>query len=165
MEQIISAPTALLPTHALDSFKCGNPVLDEWLTRRAFANHSNGASRVYVVCMDNIVIGYYALSACSVSASEAPGKIKRNMPDPIPVMVLGRLAIDKTWQGKGIGKDMLRDAVVRTVQAADIGGIRAMLVHAIDEKAADFYARSGFLVSPIKPLMLFLPLHPLLKAT
>ena len=162
---MISAPTALVPTHTLHSFKCGNPSLDEWLTRRAFANHNNGASRVYVVCLDSYVIGYYALAVGSASSSEAPGKIKRNMPDPIPVMVLGKLAIDERWQGKGIGKDLLQDAVLRAMQAAEIGGIRAMLVDAIDNKAAEFYERSGFLVSPIKPLKLFLPLYPLLKTT
>jgi GNAT superfamily N-acetyltransferase len=82
------------------------------------------------------------------------------MPDPIPVMILGRLAVDRAWQGKGLGFDLLRDAVLRTQQAAAIGGIRALLVHAIDEQAAQFYERAGFLVSPIRPLTYFLPLPP-----
>jgi GNAT superfamily N-acetyltransferase len=109
------------------------------------------------------VIGYYALSNGGVAAAEAPGKIKRNMPDPIPVMILGRLAIDLSWQGKGLGTDLLRDAVLRTLHAATISGIRALLVHALDEKAEIFYRKNGFLPTAVRPLTLFLPLYPPLK--
>jgi len=105
------------------------------------------------------VIGYYALATGNVAATEAPRKVKRNMPDPIPVMILGRLAIDQTFQGKGLGTDLLRDAVLRTLQAAEIAGIRAMLVHAIDDSAARFYERAGFISSPLRPLTLFLLLN------
>jgi len=83
------------------------------------------------------------------------------MPDPVPVMILGRLAIDRAWQGHGLGTDLLRDAVLRTMQSASIGSIRAMLVHAIDDRAATFYLRSGFLATVVRPLTLFLPIHPL----
>ena len=83
------------------------------------------------------------------------------MPDPIPVMVLGRLAIDQKWHGQQLGTDLLRDAVLRTMQAAAIGGIRALIVHALDERVAAFYQRNGFIASPIRPLTYFLPLHPL----
>jgi GNAT superfamily N-acetyltransferase len=165
LTSILSTPTALTAFQKLEFFECGQPALDEWLQKRALANHSNGASRVYVICENNIVIGYYVLAMGSVSAAETPGKIKRNMPDPIPVMILARLAIDKNWQGKGIGKDLLRDAILRTIQAANIGGIKAILVHYIDERAAQFYTNCGFLVSPIRPLTLFLPLSPLPSKT
>lgn len=158
---MIGAPTLLTNDYDLAAFSSGQPPLDEWLQRRALTNQNNGASRTYVIAEEKRVVGYYALAVGSVAASEAPGKIKRNMPDPIPVMILGRLAIDSAWQGRGLGTDLLRDAVLRTIQAAKIGGIRALLVHAIDVRAAAFYLRSGFSASAVRPLTLFLPLHPL----
>lgn len=158
---MIGAPVPLADSHNLDSFSSGYQALDEWLKRRAKANQQSGASRTYVVESDGRVVGYYALAAGSAVAAEAPGKIKRNMPDPIPVMVLGRLAIDLEWQGRGLGADLLRDAVLRTRAAAEIGGIRAIMVHAIDERAAAFYARWGFLASTHRPLTYFLPLQSL----
>lgn len=155
-------PPALLSTeHDGSTFSCGIASLDEWLVKRALANQSTGASRTYVLSQATKIIGYYALSNGGVAAAEAPGKIKRNMPEPIPVMILGRLAIDQSWQGKGLGTDLLRDAVLRTMNAATISGIRALLVHAIDEHAEKFYKKNGFLSSPIRSLTLFLPLHPL----
>jgi GNAT superfamily N-acetyltransferase len=156
---MIAAPAPLTAEHDLSAFSCGNPALDDWLRRRALANQDSGASRTYVVAEDNRAVGYYALASGSVAFAEAPGKVKRNMPDPVPVMILGRLAIDQGWQGKGFGKDLLRDAVLRTMQAAEIGGIRALLVHAIDERAAGFYERAGFVPSPIRPLTYFLVLR------
>jgi GNAT superfamily N-acetyltransferase len=132
--------------------------LDEWLRRRALANQESGASRTYACIADSRVVAYYSLASGGAAAADAPGKVKRNMPDPIPVMILGRLAVDRAWQGKGLGLDLLRDAVLRTQQAAMIGGIRALLVHAIDEQGARFYERAGFLASPIRPLTYFLPL-------
>jgi GNAT superfamily N-acetyltransferase len=148
----------LTAAHEVTAFDCGYPLLDEWLKRRALANQSNGASRTYVIAESNRVVGYYALANGGVVASEAPGRVRRNMPDPIPVMVLGRLAIDRSWQGQGLGSDLLRDAVLRTQQAAEIAGIRALLVHAIDARAATFYERAGFLASPVALLTYFLPL-------
>jgi GNAT superfamily N-acetyltransferase len=158
---ISAAPTLLTDKHDLTNFSCNQPSLDEWLRKRALTNQNNGASRTYVITENARVVGYYALAAGSVSASEVPGKIKRGMPNPIPVMVLGRLAVDSAWQGHGLGTDLLRDAVLRTMQAARIGGIRALLVHAIDDRTANFYLRSGFLTSAVRSLTLFLPLHPL----
>jgi GNAT superfamily N-acetyltransferase len=155
---MIAAPVLLTADHELDLFDSGNPALDAWLKRRALANQESGASRSYVVAEGKRVIGYYALANGSVIAAEAPGKIRRNMPDPVAVMVLGRLAIDRTWQGKRLGTDLLRDAVLRTMQAAEIAGIRALLVHAVDDRAAEFYLRAGFLPSPARPLTLLLPL-------
>ena len=126
------------------------------MRRRALANEESGASRTYVVCTGNRVIGYYALANGAVAHSAVTGKIRRNMPEPIPVMVLGRLAIDQNFQGRGLGAGLLRDAVLRTLQAADIAGIRAILVHAISEGAKKFYERCGFSPSPVDPMTLMI---------
>ena len=158
---MIKPPALLTGDHECSAFSCGQSSLDEWLKKRALANQDTGASRTYVIAEGDRVIGYYALSSGGAALSEAPGKVRRNMPDPIPVMILGRLAIDQAWQGQQLGTDLLQDAVLRTIQAAAIGGIRALIVHAKDERVAAFYQRHGFLDSPIRPLTLFLPLHPL----
>ena len=160
----VGRPRLLTGDLDLADFACGTPALDEWLRHRALANQESGASRTYVVTVDRRVVGYYALANGSVVAAEAPGRVRRNMPDPIPVMILGRLAVDRSRQGRGLGSDLLRDAVLRTLQAAEIAGIRALLVHALDEGAARFYARSGFLPSPMRPLTYFLPLEQIRRA-
>ena len=147
---MITSPTLLSPVHDVSRFDCGNAALDEWLRTHALRNQGSGASRTYVVEEESRVVGYFALVNGGVAAAEAPGKLRRNMPDPIPVMILTRLAIDRSWQGRGLGLDLLRDAVLRTQQAAMIARIRALLVHAIDEGAAQFYERAGFLRSPIR---------------
>ncbi len=153
----IRPPEKLSTTHDLLSFDSGEPVLDDWLRRRALHNEASGASRTYVVCVGTTVVGYYTLAVGAVAHAEAPGRVRRNMPDPVPVMVLGRLAVDKSLQQRGIGKGLLRDAVLRTVQAAEIAGIRAILVHAISEPAKRFYEGCGFMASPIDPLTVMLP--------
>ena len=155
---MINTPVLLDTKYDLQPFSCGYPNLDRWLKDRALPNQGTGASRCYVLAYDRRVIGFYALASGGVAALEAPGRIKRNMPDPIPVMILARFAIDAGWQGKGLGRDLLRDAILRTLKAAEIGGIRALLTHAKDERAAAFYERSGFIPSPIRPLTMFLPL-------
>jgi len=155
----LSVPTLLTEAHDLSGFSSGESQLDEWLKRRALRNQFSGASRTYVVTIENQVIAYYALASGSVMAQEAPGRIRRNMPDPIPVIVLGRLAIDEKWQGKGLGKALLRDAILRTLQASEMIGIRAILVHALHEKAAAFYQHVGFLPSPISDTILMLSLE------
>ncbi len=160
----LSAPQPLTADHELDDFSCGHETLDAWFKTRALRNERGGASRTYVVCEGKTVVGYYALAVGSVIAAEAPGKVKRNMPDPIPVMVLARLAIDQAQQGKRLGPALLRDAILRTLQAADIGGIRALLVHAIDEEAARFYEHHGFMRSPIEPLTLMITLSDARRA-
>jgi len=152
----IRPPEKLSTTHNLSDFNSGEPVLDDWLRRRALHNEASGASRTYVVCMGKTVVGYYTLAVGAVAHAEAPGRVRRNMPDPLPVMVLGRLAVDKSFQRRGIGKGLLRDAVLRTVQAAEIAGIRAILVHAISEPAKRFYEGCGFMASPIDPLTVVL---------
>lgn len=150
--------------HNLVAFSCGEPSLDSWLCQRALKNEAMGASRTYVVCAglgsagEADVVGYYSLAVGSIEHQFTPGAIKRNMPQPIPVMLLARLAVDQHYAGHGIGTGMLQDALLRTLQAADIAGIRAMLVHALSDKAASFYRERGFVPSPFNPLVLFLAL-------
>lgn len=148
----IRQPEKLRPEHDLSGFDSGEPTLDAWLRRRALKNEASGASRTYVVCIGRRVIGYYTLSAGAIAHTHAPGRIKRNMPDPIPVVVLARLAVDKTCHGKGVGSGLLRDAVLRTLQAAEIAGVRAMLVHALSNRAKQFYEKHGFVSSPVDPM-------------
>ncbi len=150
----IHRPQPLRPGHDLSGFDSSSPPLDEWLRRRALPNQHSGASRTYVVSSGGRVIGYYALANGAVTQTEATGRVRRNMPDPVPVMVIGRLAVDRTHQGRGLGRALLRDAMLRTLQAAQIAGIRAILVHAISEDAKLFYERCGFRVSPTDPMTL-----------
>jgi GNAT superfamily N-acetyltransferase len=145
-------PERLSTAHNLSEFDSGELALDDWLRRRALNNEAGGASRTYVVCVGRKVAGYYALSAGAIAHTHAPGRIKRNMPDPIPVVVLARLAVDKSAQGQGAGTGLLRDAVLRTLQAAEIAGVRAILVHAISEAAKRFYEKYGFVASPVDPM-------------
>ena len=152
----IGAPEHLNDSHNFADFDSGIPALDEWLEKRALANEAGGASRTYVVCASGRVVGYYALATGAIVREEAVGKVRRNMRDPIPVMVLGRLAVDKEYHGRGIGGGLLRDAIMRTVQAAAIGGIRAMLVHAISDEARRFYEHNGFSPSPVDPMTLMI---------
>jgi GNAT superfamily N-acetyltransferase len=148
------APVPFKDSHHVSNFNCGVLVLDEWLRRRARANAASGASQTYVACVGNEVVGYYALAAGAVEMSAAPGRVRRNMPDPIPIVVLGRLALDRSVQGKGLGRALFRDAGLRVLQAAEIIGIRALLVEAISEHAKTFYLGLGMTVSPINPMTL-----------
>lgn len=152
----IGAPEHLSPQHNLDAFSSGNPALDDWLRRRALANEQAGASRTYVIRAGGRVVGYYALAAGALAHVAAPGRVRRNMPDPVPVMVLGRLAVDRAYHGRGLGVGLLRDAILRTLQAADVAGIRAIPVHAISDDARRFYERHGFVASSIDPMTLMI---------
>jgi GNAT superfamily N-acetyltransferase len=152
----LSAPEPLASTHDLDAFDSGVGPLDEWLKRRAQHNEAEGASRTVVVCSGRRVVGYYSLAAGAILRSAATPKVRRNMPDPAPVVLLGRLAIDRAWQGKGLGGDLLRDAVLRTLNAADLIGVRAILVHAISEDARTFYEQHGFRGSPVDRMTLMI---------
>ena len=155
----ISPPCPLSDEHRLDDFQCASPELAKWLINRARKNDLEGASRCFVVCDDQQnVIGYYALAAGAVSHEQVPGSVRRNMPDPIPVAVLGRLAVHADWAGKGIGRGLLKDAVQRTIQTARQMGIRVLLCHAIDESAKAFYVKHGFIESPIDPMTVMLSL-------
>jgi GNAT superfamily N-acetyltransferase len=160
----LRAPEHLTPAHDFSAFDSGVPDLDDWLKKRALANEKTGASRTYVVCAGRRVVGFYALATGSVAHVQALGRVRRNMPDPVPVMILARLAVDRAWQGQSLGRSLLRDAVLRTLQAAKIGGIRAILVHAISEEAKRFYQRYGFGVSPVDPLTLMITVAEAEKA-
>ena len=154
----LSAPTLLTEAHDLELFQSGTDSLDQWLRRRARANQVSGASRTYVVALEGRVVGYYCLSSGGLYLADAPGSIRRNMPDPVPVAVLGRLAVDQRWQGKGLGAALLQDAALRAAQAAAILGVRGLLVHAISEEAKGFYEHYGFAASPNNPMTLVLSL-------
>ena len=154
-----NAPEGLKARHSLDAFDSGVPALDDWLKRQARRNEESGASRTYVLCMEQKVIGYYSLAAGSILRAHAPGRLRRNRPDPLPVMLLGRLAVDRSCQGKGYGKGLLRDAVLRTLHAARTAGICAILVHAISEDAKHFYKACGFQQSSVDPMTLMASLN------
>jgi len=154
----LSAPQPLAGHHQLADFDSGEPSLDDWLKRRAAKNQANGALRTYVVCEVDTVMGYYCLAAGAIGHAEAPSATKRNRPDPVPVLVLGRLAIHKDHHQKGIGTALVNDAIRRAFQAAEIAGVTALLVHAISEQARRFYLSRGFIESPVKPMTLCLML-------
>ncbi len=152
-------PEPLAASHRLDDFECGEAVLDDWLKRRALSNQSSGASRSFVVTDEGgHVRGYYAMAAGAVSHQLATSAARRNMPDPIPVMVLARLAVDRRAQGLHLGAALLQDAVNRAVAVSQNAGVRALLVHALHEKAKQFYERYGFQPSPTHPMTLMLRL-------
>lgn len=156
----LSAPQTLAAHHQLHDFDCGEASLNDWLKRRALNNHLSGASRVFVVTdREDRVFGYYALAAGAVSHRDATSTIRRNMPDPVPVMVLGRLAIDHRAQGIKLGAALLRDAVTRTLAVAQNAGVRALLVHALSPQARQFYEHYGFQASPLHTMTLMLRLY------
>jgi predicted N-acetyltransferase YhbS len=156
----LHAPQPLTADHQLNTFNCGETSLDEWLKRRALLNQSNGASRTFVVVDESqLVMGYYALAAGAVHHQDATRSIRQNMPDPIPVMVLARLAVDIRTQGMQLGAGLLRDAVDRSLAVAKNTGVRALLVHALHERAKQFYLYFGFQASPVHPLTLMLRLN------
>ena len=142
--------------HAVDPFDCGEPALDRFLARFAFPNQQANASQTYVGLADDTVIGFYTLVVGEVAHAEAPERLVKGLArHPVPIMLLARLAVARDWQGKGIDAGLLRDAVLRTLQAADIAGIRALAVHAKDDAARAFYRRFDFVESPTDPLHLF----------
>jgi GNAT superfamily N-acetyltransferase len=149
----LTAPEPLAPDHELDAFDCGVAALDDWLKRRAWRNEAEGAARTFVVCVSRRVIAYDSLAAGSILHTQATGRVRRNMPDPVPVLLLGRLAVDRAWHGKGLGADLLRDAALRAVGAAATIGVRAILVHAISDAAKTFYEKYGFRPS-LEPMTL-----------
>ena len=156
----LSAPEPLRADHDLSHFECGEPTLNDWLKRRALTNQLNGASRTFVVLdEEQNVVGYYALAAGAVSHEHAAGGVRRNMPDPVPVLVLGRLAVAHRAQGHRVGAALLQDAVLRAMAVAENAGVRALLVHALNDSAKAFYEHYGFLSSPIDPMTLMLRLQ------
>lgn len=155
---MLSEPLLLSAPHQLGNFSCGVTSLDDWLKRRARPNQVSGASRTYVVMDGEAVVGYYCLASGALALNEAPPAMRRNMPDPLPIAVLGRLAVDQSYQGCGLGVALLQDAVLRTLQAGDILGIRGLLVHALSVEAQAFYAHHGFVASPTQAMTLILSL-------
>lgn len=151
----IKAPELLTDEHVLDVFSCGKPELDDWLIKKALKNHKRNNTKVYVVCDDNNkVIGYYAIAMGSVQRESALSSLKRNSPNPIPMVVLARLAVDEGYKGRGIGVGLLKDCVLRSVHAMNVVGGAGILVHALDDEAKTFYKRFGFNESPIDAMTL-----------
>ena len=157
----LSAPESLTNDHEIDAFAEGETALDECLRRRARANQASRATRTYVVCEDKRVVGYYALASGAIAHAIVGGKFRRNMPDPIPVVVLARLAVDLSHQGRGLGRAMFRDAARRVVHASDTIGIRGIVVHAISEEARRFYITLGFDSCPAEAMTLVVGLRDL----
>ena len=154
----LSRPEPLTEAHDLTTFNSGVSSLDDWLKRRARSNQVSGASRTFVITDDTRVIGYYALASGAIAVEAGVGRFRRNMPDPIPVAVLGRLAIDQSQQGRGLGRALFRDCALRVAHAADTIGIRGIVVHAISEQAKAFYLALGFDPSPGEPMTLMVTL-------
>src|SRR5882757_6531815 len=154
----VSPPEPLADHHLLESFNSGEVVLDEWLKRRARANQVSGASRTYVGSEQKNIIGYYVLASGGIMLEMVPGRFRRNMPNPIPVAVLARLAVDRSHQGRGLGRALFRDAASRVAQAADAIGIRGIVVHAISDEAKKFYLALGFDPCPREPMTLVVTL-------
>jgi GNAT superfamily N-acetyltransferase len=141
--------------HFVDAFDCGQEDLNGWLRRNALQNQGAGAAQTYVGLVGGALIGYYSLAVGQVEYCDAPERLQKGLArHPVPIMLLARLAVDKGWQNKGVGRALLRDAVQRTVQAADIAGIRALAVHAKDERARRYYEQFDFAPSPADPLHL-----------
>jgi GNAT superfamily N-acetyltransferase len=162
--EIRRPPEKLQAEHDVSAFDCGQRTLNDWLRRHALQNQQSGASSTYVILDEMRAIGYYTLAAGSVARQTDPGRIRRNTPDPVPVVLLGRLAVDRALQGRNLGRALLRDAVLRTLQAADIIGLRAILVHALSDQAKRFYEEAGFVSSPIDPLTLMVTISEAIKA-
>ncbi len=154
----LSWPEPLADTHELNDFFSGVGSLDDWLKRRARANQVSGASRTFVVADNRRVFGYYALASGGIAVDNSVGRFRRNMPDPIPVAVLGRLAVDRSQQGRGLGRALFRDCALRVAHAADTLGIRGIVVHAISDQAKAFYLALGFDPSPSDPMTLMVTL-------
>lgn len=159
-----SKPVPLTSDHDLSDFDCGEPVLNDWLKHRALQNESR-FSRTYVVCDGGKVVAYFCISAGAVNRASAPGKLRRNAPDTIPVSVIGRLAVSRTHTGKGLGADILADALRRIAVASQSIGIGAILVHAKDEPAKRFYMNcASFIEYPADSRTLFLPIETVVAA-
>ena len=151
--------------HDLTQFNCGNATLNSWLAKYAWTNHQADSARTYVTLKRNVVVGYYSLTTGSVHKHESPARITKGLANhPVGVVLLARLAVDNRQQGKGLGKALLFDALSRIEKAADIVAVRAVMVHAIDEAARNFYRHFEFEPSPVDPFQLLLLLKDLRKA-
>jgi GNAT superfamily N-acetyltransferase len=163
-EKTLSCPEPRTADHDVSSFDCGHASLNTFLKKFAGTNHQTGSARTYVATRGKRVVGFYSLSYGSVEYASATSRIRRGLArHPIPVMVLARLAVDRTEQGHGMGRGLLKDALLRTLQAADIAGLRAIIVHAKNESARSFYERFDFIRSPIDEFRLMLLLKDVRK--
>jgi len=162
--ELMAPPRPLRHGDGLDRLDCGIRVFDDWLKNAALGNEEKGASRTFVLSVRGTVIAYYTLSAAQIDRAAAIGRARRNMPDPVPAVRLGRLAVDRRYQGQGLGSDLLGDAVTRIVRAAEIIGIRVILLDAISERAAEFYRRRGFRPGPGNPLTMMITVDDALRA-
>lgn len=158
-DSILTPPVPISDTHNLDAFDCGEETLDRWLRERALKSEGAYSARTYVVCEGDVVVGYYCLASGAVARADAAKPLQRNMPDPVPVMILGRLAIDHGYQGQGIGQALLRDAIYRTLSVSEQVGVVALLAHALNDEAKRFYLRYEFLESPLDPMTVMLPIR------
>ena len=150
--------------HPIDAFDCGQESLNQWLRKHALQNQGAGAAQSYVGLVGGVVIGYYSLAVGQIEYINAPERLRKGLArHPVPIMLLARLAVDKSWQKKGVGRALLRDAVLRTLQAAEIAGIRALAVHAKDDAARRYYEQFDFEASPADPLHLLVLLKDLRK--
>lgn len=157
--KILTAPALLSDNHNVDNFDCGELTLNEWLKKRAAKNNVADASRCFIISnTNNEVVGYYSLSAGAINRELAPKAMRRNMPDSLPVLVLGRLAINKNYHNKGLGSALLRDAMIRSVNIAQDAGVFAILIHSLSDKAKQFYISRSFVESPLQPMTLFMTL-------
>ena len=156
IRRVITAPERITAEHNIAEFDSGEATLDEWLRKRAMKNSSNGASRCFVICEGKTVVGYYSLSNGGVAHEAAPKSMRRNMPDPLPAMLLGRLAVDRRYHNQGLGSALLRDAMLRTLRLSQEAGISLMFVHALHDRAKQFYLSRGFAQSPLQPMTLMM---------
>ncbi len=152
----LTPPEPIAAHHHIADFDSGEPALDEWLKKRALRSSAGGGSRCFVVCSDKTVIGYYSLSAGAIAHESAPKNMRRNMPDPLPALLLGRLAVDGKYHNQGLGSALLRDAMLRSVNIARDAGVFAILIHALHDRAKQFYLSRGFVQSPLpdRPMLL-----------
>ena len=163
-ERSLKSPVLLEKSHVTDDFDCGVPALNTYLKHFAYLNNQNSSARTYVALTDNRVVGYYTLTPGSVAREETPQRVGKGLArHPIPVIILARLAVDKTQQGTGLGKGLLQDALLRIIHAVDMIGGRAVLVHAKDDRARSFYENFGFEPSPVDPFHLYLLLKDIKK--
>lgn len=164
MDLLLNAPIPIEENHDLSQFDSGIQSLNDWLQKKALKNEKARASRTFVICQNNQVIGYYSLASASIAHEEATSKTRRNMPDPVPAVLLGRLAVDQTYQGKGLGSALLQDALKRIVKNAQAVAVKAVLVHALDKKSAEFYISHGFHPSPLNEYTLMLTVDEILNS-
>ena len=150
----LTPPEPITAAHDVAELASGEATLDAWLKQWALKNHASGASRCFVLCTGASVVGYSSLSAGAIAHADAPKSLRRNMPDPLPVLLLGRLAIDQRYHNQGLGQSLLRDAMLRAVSVAGHAGVFAILVQALSEPARQFYLSRGFVASPLQPMSL-----------